>query len=1049
MTLSALLIMLPSAAFSSETEPEIKYDNGVVSLENNGQDGKVLIGAQYDDSGMMTKVKLYDAKDSISVAGDFIAGASVKFMLWDDLTHMHSAAAALDAEIESPSVLNEGESYGWIISVGDNDAGKTVVKLMTKNGAADYPIADDISVWLPGQTEPGIPSDGYVGNSQTNPAKIDNAADAIKEIHKYETQTDENGAVSVTNPADYLMSEYYMRDYNEIRLVKYMTNADGELSELYYAVDASAVDNKDALRIDKSDFSATPAFCGMVGGYLISDGITEFNVPDSREAMSDPDNYSIGRVKASNYVVFENGSTRNYTVGGFMNDVQPTFLINFMHISNEPEPFTNMDSAGAGPDMMLVSGIEPREADKKGNPVYQINGNLNGKDVSVTTNINTNIGQIQSNFWSSQFRNFDVNTIWSTADNGAVSPNTVLSKGDTVLYMANGKLIAKYISASDLYEYVINGTELDPNPLGAHQNNSSSRVGFCFGALTDVGQAGMIWAKLDGVNSAVFMPEDKNINLVEINKNTGEVNIVNDGIKPGELLTFDSETKTGDFMYVSTANKGNLKDVTVYRFTGGTREPKSFDAPKPLSKLKDGEIYGWIMSAGDSADGGKAVLKIMTADGAADYTVADNAEVWLPGAAQPGCGGSVADAVKNAEYTKLTDYYGSERENEIRLVKFALNTDGEISKLYYAVNSSITNDENALAVDTYDLQGTPAQLGAVGGYLIADGITEFNVPNNVSDMNDDSNYSVKDVKASEYVVPENGTTRSFVVAEFVNGYDATVIINFTPSSRTAEEFTAMPSAGAGPSAMVVDSIETDADGVYTIVGHMDGVEQRVRTNRNTNVGWIPNNFWTSTNNGRNFDAFSLWTAETGYLKWVSDPEAPEANEIVSSDVPIGDIADILGEGDLILYTSDGKLIAKYIDAGVMADYVENGEAASGFPKITYSQPTNRDPLATRMITFNPLGQHTNNSSSRVGYVFGKLTDVISANGTDVLKMEGISLKIPVTNDKFIDLVTVSGGEVNYDTDGIAANELKSGDYVYASTANKGMLNNVVVYRFTD
>ena len=249
--------------------------------------------------------------------------------------------------------------------------------------------------------------------------------------------------------------------------------------------------------------------------------------------------------------------------------------------------------------------------------------------------------------------------------------------------------------------------------------------------------------------------------------------------------------------------------------------------------------------------------------------------------------------------------------------------------------------------------------------------------------------------------------------------------------------------------MVVDSIETNADGVYTIVGHIDGIEQSVRTNRNTNIGWLVNNFWTSSNNGRSFDAYSLWTAAYGYDKWVSDPEAPETGEIVSSDVPIGDIADIIDKGDLILYSGDGKLIAKYIDASVMADYFANGEDATSFPTIVDSQPTNRDPLATRTLVFNPLGQHTNNSSARVGYFFCKLTGVIEANGTEILELDGASIKIPVSNDKFIDLVTVSGGKVNYDTDGLAANELKSGDYVYVSTANKGMLNNVVVYRFTD
>ena len=761
--LSALLISLPAAAFAADAEPEMKYDHGVVSIENNAQPegGNVLIGAQYDDEGRMVKVRLYDVtgKERVSVGSDFAPNSSVKFMLWDDLSEMESAAKAEETRTEpTPSVLKDGESYGWVISVYDNEAGKTVVKLMTANGAKDYVIADDISVWLPGNAGTGLQN--YEGNSKGEPVSIETAADAIKEINNYETETDASGKATVINPTDYLVSLDYRGSGYEIRLVKYAANDNGELSKLYYAVDAAEIEDNDALRVDINNLSGLPPVCGTVQGYLISDGITEFNVPNNYEAMSDPYNYSVGSVDSSNYVISETGSVRNYLVGGFINAAQPTFVINFMNINDDPAQFTEMDSAGAGPDMMIADNTKALGLDRQGNPVYKINGYLNNAKASVETNKNTSIGQMTTSFWSqmNNGRNFDAQTVWTTADNGGDNPDTIISKGDTLLYMPSGRVIAKYIDASALYDYVVNGTEMDPNPIGEHNNNSSARVGFWFGAVSENGRtAESTWIKLDDISETFFVPDDKVINLVEIDKNTGEISIVSDGMRSDKLLPFDKETNTGDYMYISSANKGGLKDVTVYRFTDGTRQPENLENPKPLSKLGEGESYGWVISVYDSDDGENTMIKLMTADGAVDYPVSESADIWLPGQSEPGYTGGIGAALKSVEYTKVMNSIYDSSGTEVRLVKYGTNSSGEISKLYYAINSSLTDDENAVTVHTINLRGTPARMGAVGGYMVTDGIIEFNVPNDTAHMEDTANYSVKQVKASEYVVPENGT----------------------------------------------------------------------------------------------------------------------------------------------------------------------------------------------------------------------------------------------------------------------------------------------------
>lgn len=514
-------------------------------------------------------------------------------------------------------------------------------------------------------------------------------------------------------------------------------------------------------------------------------------------------------------------------------------------------------------------------------------------------------------------------------------------------------------------------------------------------------------------------------------------------------------------------DKNALDDATAGKdcvfYTDSFGRIGYIEAASANGMLASGEAYGWIMSAYTSEDGESRMLKIITADGAEDYELADRVDIWLNGEddnrtvsgtdLDKVCDDMSAATKDVASTFFMRSYTGSGDSkvyaNQIRLAKFKANANKEITKLYLAVDSDEVEDEAALRIKGSDLKNTPSQGSSVGGFQVPDGILEITAPNNLTDMRSASNYAFGSVTSSAYVVRENGTTRSFVLGEFEDAVTPTILINFATSATAAEVFTNLDSAQGGPSIMVVDSVDLgyddDDNEVYTINGYLSGAETSVKTNRNTNIGWLPNNFWTASNNGRNFDAYSLWKAENGYHKWVSNPDAPETDEIVSSDESIGDVTDILDEGDLILYSGDGKLIAKYIDASVMSDYVENGEDATGFPKIVDSQPTKRDPLATRTLTFNPLGQHTNNSSSRVGFYFAKVTDVDSE--TAWVKLEGVANPIVFDPTKVLDVVEVSGSKVDTDTEGAgSAADIQVGDYLFVSTANKGDINSIIIYR---
>ena len=56
---------------------------------------------------------------------------------------------------------------------------------------------------------------------------------------------------------------------------------------------------------------------------------------------------------------------------------------------------TDMDSAGSGPEVMIVDEIS-RGVDDDDNTVYTIDGYVGGTDVSITTNKNANVGKLNN-----------------------------------------------------------------------------------------------------------------------------------------------------------------------------------------------------------------------------------------------------------------------------------------------------------------------------------------------------------------------------------------------------------------------------------------------------------------------------------------------------------------------------------------------------------------------------------------------------------------------------------------------------------------------------
>lgn len=1004
----------PTAEPTSEPEEKAiliySPDNGDLIVENSPADGGKLIVAQYN-AGTLKKVKTYKLFP-------FLAGSTVNFplqedfdaedgiikaMLWEieemkplaeaicftmgaapDITSEPTVSPTFAVTEPTPSptpetMLTDNEKYGWIMDISTKEeTGETVLKLYSMdNEVIEATLNEAVDYWSPSDTSSAV----YM------------KAEAAQEI---QSLVDDNGFLKMSGGTP-------------IKLVKYIINDEtNKIVRLYCAVDASKVSDTEALRLDTQNMYAVPSVGGTVNGKLIKDNIIEFNVPlsDNAEYINNSDNYSVDKVKAYNYVVIENGSKRNYIVGEFSNSITPTLLVNFDMPIEVPLQFTDMSSAGSGPAVILASsGFEASDYDSK---ICTLSGQVGGAVGTLTTSKRTSIGQLKDSVWTAtnNVRNYDTEMLWNYAEYDT-SPESLIEAGDTLL--TQGYRTARYVSVLKLYDYAVNGTEY--GIIGNRPNKSTACVSYYLNALEYTKNASKPYIALKDCDVKFGVEDGTVFDLVKINKTTKEVACGT--IEWDKLVPFDEETKTGDYLFISIAN-GELKRGIVYRFQEEEElEAAEPETVQPLNKLKDGEKYGWIMELYTGESGEDTVIKLYTQDNeAVEMSFGEEVEYWAPD------GTSSETLSKNEAAEKITQLLNlnsfrklGNRDSgaPIRLVKYSLNSDNKLVKLYCAAEAPENN--NALTVSCTNLSCYAPAAGLVNGWNISDGIVEFNVPADTADMTNSKSYSVGEVNSANYVVRENGSERNYIVGEFVNEIDVCVVVNFVSSAYETASFTEMDSAGAGPSAMVVDTVsaEQDSDGnmVYKISGYNSSADVSITTNKNTNVGvFNTQSIWSGTAL-RYYGPESVWTAKE------------------SSD----DLTDYLSKGDIILYTSDGRLIARYASARNDIKFTD-GEISS-MPVTLGNNP---------------------NSTARCQYYFNKVTDTDWLSDMAVVKIEGYDNNIVFDPSKLIDVVTVSAdGRVEIEKDAATIIDIDPYcDYLWVSYINKlSSIGGMFIYRIKE
>lgn len=463
--------------------------------------------------------------------GDLVSGTQSTFYtdMFGRIAYIESTAGGL---------LQSGEKYGWIMNGYDAEDGSGyILEIMTQDGkSAEYKLGSSVDYWAPTATAATTLSSKEEAKSTISALMTSNSFIVAK-----------NSKNVVVGP---------------VRLIKYKVNSSDNITRIYCAVDSSKVSDEKALRIDPTNLNGVSIVGNLVGGYKINDGIIEISVPKSAEDMKNADNYKVGTVTASSYAVRENGSSRDYVVGEFENTNAPTVIINFTSSADALANLGDIDTNANNP-VMVVDEIE-RGVDDDDNTVYTIHGYVNGAEASFTTTKNSVLGQLDtSSAIINSARDYNTKDLWNAKAGEDISK--YLSEGDLVLY-DTGERLVKLLDADDVYNVVQNGASKAGLLFGSF-NPFAARNMFAFGALldSDFTENARVTIDTPALNNIEF-DTSKLMDTIEINVKTGAADIDTDGSEISDLITYDAESKTGDYVFARFADKGTIQEIIVYRF---------------------------------------------------------------------------------------------------------------------------------------------------------------------------------------------------------------------------------------------------------------------------------------------------------------------------------------------------------------------------------------------------------------------------------------------------------------------------------------------------
>ena len=348
--------------------------------------------------------------------------------------------------------------------------------------------------------------------------------------------------------------------------------------------------------------------------------------------------------------------------------------------------------------------------------------------------------------------------------------------------------------------------------------------------------------------------------------------------------------------------------------------------------LSGNEKYGVVANA-YFEDYGDLTIKIFSQDGeSVTAKPSSNMKFWSPTDAEAR---SITDEDLQALLTNDNSFLkcGS---NPIKLCKYSLNSSGELTKLYLAVDQEKVTDTSALRIYNGNLNGQGSVGGTVKGYYIQDGIVEFTVPSDEASRNNPANYKIGTVTSSTYTYYDGGANIDYTIGDFMNSRNPQVLVKFESGSNVVSGVDAVGNANNPPTFMVskiLEAVDAEGNEIFELQGYSAGREVSYTTADNTGVY-----DFGLYSDGKEYDGECVFNA--------TEDDSSKFTEVVSpGDVFVVGISD--GKATTLIKLVDTDRVAKTAITG--AGYTKGDQNSGQWQQVVSSSST-RDQYYAGFVT---------------------------------------------------------------------------------------------------
>lgn len=457
-----------------------------------------------------------------------------------------------DGLIASDAEVTGGSKTVTATEVSTDKGGNATAKLNLADKAVQYVLDDEIASGFFKLTydmliDKDVNTSGYGRYFRTY---LDNAA------HPFDAATGKASAFGNEN------AFFHMMDYNN---VVYTTSS--------VALIAGGQNNDfstGAIKLSETTLDSNKWYRVVIEGDIDND-IVNVKYYAHGDAYNESLDVSTATPVINNMGCFTDGRDRKIKQIKFMKTAGGSLYYDNIKFEKSIEPadataaakFTDVDTSGGGPAVMVVKSIGLGHDEDNGIDFYEITGDLGGSEVKVTTTKNTIFGDIQDPVMTKPADNvqFNAKELWQAPKPDGKKLTDFLREGDILLYSTDGNVLMRYASAKDA-KFDANSNFIKTSiPLIGKVGNGKqwlSRVAYYFDKVTETGFEDQAYVKLEGVSENLLFNSDLTVTLVTINKD-GSVKVEREGLATTEI-------SVGDYLWINYADKqSSVKAIVVYR----------------------------------------------------------------------------------------------------------------------------------------------------------------------------------------------------------------------------------------------------------------------------------------------------------------------------------------------------------------------------------------------------------------------------------------------------------------------------------------------------